>query len=65
MFRIEECTDHLNAIVYDGGEYVKIRICYPKYDSIREQYAIVEFWKEFERQSINSRITHSITDILK
>ena len=56
MYKKIKVTDSVNAIAYDNKRDIRIQICYPKNDSIREQVAINDFWREFEKLSINSQI---------
>lgn len=60
MFNIISVTEKLNAISYDNKKDIRIQVCYPKYDMKRKQEAIDDFWKHFERLSINSQVVNGL-----
>jgi hypothetical protein len=60
MFTVIEVTENLNAIAFDNKKDIRIQICYPKHDMVRKEEAIKDFWKHFERLSINSQIVNGL-----
>ena len=59
VYKVVEISEAINAIVFDNKKDIRIQVCYPKNNAIREMEAEKDFWKEYERLSANSRLINS------